>query len=74
MLRVTGMVTSSRSIKGPSGGVIGKPEKKSAKSAKSAKKTKSGKSSENIGVKVGKFDGGMLKLSSKDLAKIKSKK
>ena len=62
------MVTSSRSIKGASGGVQSKSEKKSSK------KTKSNKSSENIGVKVGKFDGGMLKLSNKDLARINSRK
>jgi len=69
MLRVSGMVTSSRSAKGPSGGI-----KKVEKSKKSDKKSKSKKNVEDIGVKVGRFDGGMLKLSSKDLQKIKRKK
>ena len=68
MLRVTRMVTTSRAVQRSSGG----PKNKSEKSKKSDAKV--GKEFDNIGLKVGKFYGGMLKLSRKDLAKIKSKK
>jgi len=43
-----------------------KSDKKSSSSSKSKKK-----GGQSIALKMGKFDGGMLKLSAKDLAKIK---
>ena len=66
------MITSSRSTKGPSGGKkTGGAEKSDKKS--SSKKPSDKKGRQSIELKVGKFDGGMLKLSAKDLAKLKKK-
>jgi len=43
-------------------------------SAQQAKKKSGVKGKQqNISMRVGKFDGGMLKLSAKDIAKLKSK-
>ncbi len=47
---------------------------KDAKKGRNKNKNKAGGRSESLQSKVGKFDGGMLKLSAKDLMKIKGKK
>ena len=71
MQRVSGMMTSSRPTKGTSAGSKSKAvvKKKSEQKSSSAKKSKKG--GQSIALKMGRFDGGMLKLSAKDLASIK---
>lgn len=71
--RVTGVrVPSARP-----GSLTKKQSKKSKQPAKEERpaKKKPTKAAKNKGgsMKMGKFDGGMLKLSSKDIAKLKSK-
>jgi hypothetical protein len=67
------MITSSRSTKGPSGGNKSGGEKTKSDKKSSSKKSSDKKGRQSIDLKVGKFDGGMLKLSAKDLAKMKKK-
>jgi hypothetical protein len=60
-------------------GTLSKKQSKKSKQPKAldrpAEKKKPSKSSKSSGIsmKMGKFDGGMLKLSSNDIAKLKSK-
>ena len=65
------MMTSSRPTKGTSGGSksSGVVKKKSEPKSSGGKKCKKG--GQSIALKVGTFDGGMLKLSARDLASIK---
>jgi hypothetical protein len=71
MQRVSGMMTSSRPTKGTSVGSKAKGVDKKKRDPKPSSSKSSKKGGQSIALKVGRFDGGMLKLSAKDLASIK---